>query len=667
MATTQQHQAIAAATEAEDPDHAKIAQLCDRCPKADAFAQYTKGIALLQQGKAAAAQPLLAAVDDLRSPASGVNPLGIRFAHAYCHYKTGAFSQALSLLEEVMAHAKFGARAKADPAVLNLHAQALYNLEKYPEAAAALEAILAAGMYRDDVERSELLTNLSAAYSQFDFAKCQESSRRGTEGDNVTFDGAFNAATGAIEKKDYTLARTLLAQALGLCLHEHGHDVGSTDIVALAQQCASDDCPKAVRDTVRDAAPVMVQQAFVAFATGDEAGAQKLLAPLIPLQDKLPVATYAAACVNWAAVRRHSDFFDTFKRLKYVQQPQVEARLTTRQRLYVKYNTVLLLLGMGGRLNECRRLVDAMVRDDPDSELGALALTAVLVHKDGAAGKSGKTSRAEEHFRAFVAQRGAEDAASTRLTLAQLALERGNVAAALDRIRSAPAAMLKQFPSAVATVAHGYATRVGDVDAAVAVVQAAAAAFAGTPDEDAYAIFAADFYAAHHRDALAAAAYEKVLARAGVDAKQRQRVVAALVRAAARVNPALALKFRDQLPEDAATHADASGAGSGPTVAAMAEVGLRRPTARAQGAVVVKPARTRPMRRPPKIPEGATSAPQMDPERWVPMKQRTYIRDLPARRQRELRRRRASEQEEKRRQAERRKREAAAAAAAAAK
>ena len=182
MATAQQHQAIAHATEAEEPDHVKIAQLCERSPKTDAFAQHTKAIAHIQQGKPALALPVLSAIDDLDRPTNGVNALGVRFAHAYCLYKTGAFANALALLQEAMAHGTFGARAKADPAIQNLNAQALYNLEKYAEAAAALEHILASGMYRDDVERSELLTNLSAAYSQFDFAKCQESSRRGLLG-----------------------------------------------------------------------------------------------------------------------------------------------------------------------------------------------------------------------------------------------------------------------------------------------------------------------------------------------------------------------------------------------------------------------------------------------------------------------------------------------------
>ena len=79
----------------------------------------------------------------------------------------------------------------------------------------------------------------------------------------------------------------------------------------------------------------------------------------------------------------------------------------------------------------------------------------------------------------------------------------------------------------------------------------------------------------------------------------------------------------------------------------------------------MKPARKRPMRRPPKEPEAGAQREPLDPERWVPIKERTYIRDLPARRQRELRRRRAADQEDKRRQAERRKREAAAAAASA--
>lgn len=118
-------------------------------------------------------------------------------------------------------------------------------------------------------------------------------------------------------------------------------------------------------------------------------------------------------------------------------------------------------------------------------------------------------------------------------------------------------------------------------------------------------------------------------------------------------------------------HADPSSApAAGPSVGEMAEAGLRRPTARAEGAVVIKPARKRPMRRPTKASvdaaagkSSAAAAEPLDPERWVPIKERTYIRDLPSRRQRELRRRRAADQEDKRRQAERRKRDAAAAAA----
>jgi signal recognition particle subunit SRP72 len=659
--SAQQH-AIISACDAENVDPAKVVQLCDKCPKSDAFSQHAKAIALLQQGKPANAKTILQALVD-HSDAS-VDMVAIRFALAYAHYKIGDVKAALEVLE---ASQRNGASAKRDPATLNLLAQCYYNLEEYPKAADLYERMLSEELYRDDVERSELLTNLSAAYSQYDFTKCQEAARRGGDSGNVTFDGAFNAATGAIEAKDYAAARALLSQALGLCLHEHGYEA-NIDILGLARQCAAPGCDAKVVKTVRDAAAVLVQQAFIHFVTGDETAAAALLEPLLPLQDMLSVATYAAACVNWAALKRHSDFFDTFKRLKHVQQPSVESRLTSRQRLYVKYNTVLLLLGMGDRHNECRRLVDAMIKESPDSDLGALALTAVLAYREG--GNRTGTSRAEAHFRSFMAQRGREETPATKLTLAQLALERGNVVAALERLRTSTAT-LASHPSAVATLAHAYATQLHDVDAAVAVLTSVAPQYEGAANEAKFLAFAADFYAAHHRHALAASAYEALLSKlpksADKNDPERQRWLAGLVRAAARSNPDVAVKYAGELPESTKVRVDPSEApAAGPSVAAMADVGLRRPTARATaGAVVVKPARSRAMRRPPKQAAEGQPLPALEPERWVPMKQRTYIRDLPTKRQRELRRRRAADQEEKRRVAERRKREAAAASAAA--
>lgn len=71
--------------------------------------------------------------------------------------------------------------------------------------------------------------------------------------------------------------------------------------------------------------------------------------------------------------------------------------------------------------------------------------------------------------------------------------------------------------------------------------------------------------------------------------------------------------------------------------------------------------RARVMRRPPKNKEAISGKP--DPERWLPMSVRSYIKDLPERRKKELRRLRALEQEQKRRAVEKMRAAEAAASA----
>jgi signal recognition particle subunit SRP72 len=702
-------------TSSADEEPAKVVSTAERILTLQphhVYAMQCKSVALLHTGKFAAA---LSVFDELEKESTPVKASATFLFHkAYCHYRLMQYTEAKAALQRHHGAATIPMR--------HLLAQIHYNLEAYAEAAAMYAALVREGAYADDVEKQELLTNYTAALSACDSAKVAAVVRDEAEEKtpDLLFNLAvaqlelqnYDAAQATLAQAEQLCARdfpqshlhslqealaaepAVLQAQLGLPLVASSHaGVGSTG-----------SRPSAERLFFNEVSSNWVQQAYVAFLRHREDEARRVV-ELIFTYKPTSAVTNAVAAILWTALQRSSDFFDSHRKLKSAQHVKVASRLTSRQIIAVQYNTALLHLSTG-QLDRCARTVEQMEKSFPHSELTqslrlVLAVRELKKKKALSSPSSGDSVTAvQECVRRFeeeaTTRRGADSPSEAsrkrqqhfiQMIAAQLFLEQGDAAHAVAAVETMADIAFVRRPATVVTLA-AWKMQSGDVAGAMQLLNQRLTATGAASNGYSVEVKKAVLLWVIHDLAVGRGLYVEVgelvrAVQAADAALARDREVAALlVLCLAESDEAEAKKHLDSLDADAA--AVITGASSSRSVktlseddvrlrvrehpgqAAMSELGYRRVTAADQEAAETegeegkqKPGglprrRRRAMRRPAKSLEG-----KPDPERWIPMSMRSYIKDLPERRKKELKRLRAIEQEQKRRAAVARQKKAA--------
>ncbi|CAJ1042057.1 putative TPR-like repeat/SRP72 RNA-binding domain containing protein [Leishmania shawi] len=443
-----------------------------------------------------------------------------------------------------------------------------------------------------------------------------------------------------------------------------------------------------------------VQQAYVAFMCHREEDARRVV-DLIFTYKPSSAITSAVAAILYTALQRNADFFDSHRKLKAAQHVKVLSRLTSRQLIAVQYNTALLQLSAGA-LDRCARTVEQMEKTHPNSDLtySLRLMLAVRELKKKKAVPGNPSSSASSptrfatdsarnvqecvrNYEAEVMRRqglGSSEAENQKrhrfmqLITAQLFLEEGDLNQAVETLQALEDSAVAQRPTTVMTMA-AWKVQIGDVDAAMALLRERLTATAGgysAAIKKAVLLWAVRDLAMARGLYAAVGQLLKATQAADASLQKDREVTALLVICLAETDVAAAKRVIGTLDADAA--AAMSGAGNSgrpapsekqiealvrdnPGVVAMNELGYRRVTAVDQESAAATGGRAvsggglpqrhrRPMRRPAKNMEG-----KPDPERWIPISTRSYIKDLPERRKKELKRLRAIEQEQKRRTA----------------
>lgn len=707
-------------TSAGDTEPSKIASTAERLLALNphhAYALQCKSVALLHTGKFAAALRVMEALEKEKTAAKS-SPTSL-FHKAYCHYRLMQYGEAKAALRR---HA-----GPMTAPMRHLLAQIHYNLEEYAEAAAIYAALVQDGAFADDMEKQELLTNYTAALSAADPAKVAAVVR--DEAEEKTPDLLFNLAVAQLEEQNYDGAQTTLVQAEQLCAKDfpksalHSlQEALAADPAKLQQQLGvplvasshggmggAASRPSAERLFFNEVSSNWVQQAYVAFLRHREEDARRVV-ELILTYKPTSAVTNAVASILWTALQRSRDFFDSHRKLKAAQHVKVVSRLTSRQIVAVQYNTALLQLGAGA-LDRCARTVEQMEKAFPHSELTEslrLVLAVRELRKKKAAASSTGDSNAsavQACVRAYeseaTSRRGANSPSEAsrarqqrfiQLIAAQLFLEQGDLAHAADAVLAMKDTDMAQRPATIVTVA-AWKAQSGDAEGAMALLKQRLATAAGSGGYSAEVKKAVLVWAVHDlavsRGLFSEVAQLLKAVQAADAALTRDRDVAALlVVCLAESDIAEAKRHIAALDASAATvmasSSSSSSSASGkvpseqevqalvrehPSVASMNDLGYRRVTAADEEAAAaagkkgsggLPQRRRRALRRPAKNMEG-----KADPERWIPMAMRSYIKDLPERRKKELKRLRAIEQEQKRRAAVARQKKAAEDAAAA--
>ncbi|KAG5507051.1 hypothetical protein JKF63_05797 [Porcisia hertigi] len=664
-----------------------------------AYAMQCKAVALLHAGRFAAA---LSTLEKLRNENTHFkNTVTFHLHKAYCHYRLMQYTEA-----KVELRGQPLQKGHTSTAVRHLLAQIHYNLEEYAEAAAMYAALLADGAYRDDVEKQDLLINYTASLSACTPEKVAAVVRDDAE--EKTPDLLFNLAIAQMEAQNYDEARATLLQAEQLCAATFpgcklrslqdalaaGNETLDTQLGVPLVTSTSTSSGNAVehspeRSFFNEVSSNWLQQAYIAFMRHREHDARRIVDLILTYKPSSAV-TNAVAAILYTALQRTTDFFDSHRKLKLAQHVKVVSRLTSRQLIAVQYNTALLQLNAGA-LDRCSRTVEKMEKAHPNSDL-THSLRLVLAVRDLKKKKASLDNACfvQECVRNYEAeamrrQDGSSSASDKRkrhnfmqLITAQLFLEHGDLTHTVATLQALDDATVTQRPMAVMTMA-AWMVQSGDVDAAMTLLRDRLTATAGGYSA---AVKKRVLFWAVHDLAMArglhAAVGHLLQATQAADASLQKdhEVTALLVMCLSETDLAAAKRVIGVLDTDAATAVSGAGRSSGaalsgseiealvrenPGVAAMNELGYRRVTAvdpegpaaatgdcvaSGSGSGLPRRRRRRLLRRPAKNMEG-----RPDPERWIPMSMRSYIKDLPVRRRKELKRLRAIDQEQKRRAA----------------
>ncbi|CAD2217559.1 SRP72 RNA-binding domain containing protein, putative [Angomonas deanei] len=480
--------------------------------------------------------------------------------------------------------------------------------------------------------------------------------------DDKTADLIYNYATAMVETKDGTEgAMKSLVQAEGMTAQEHKNSKIKTIQSALA--LSSEERRALLGGSTTYVAPktperkffdnvcnIWAQMAYVYCQMKQEEKAAEIL-NFIMENHPTSGTVSAITAVNQSAVSPQKDFFESLKRLKAAQHSKYLSRLTSRQIMAIHYNVALLYF-RAGSLNSCRKEVERMEKLSPTNTL-TLTMRLVLAVKDSRK-KQSDVSVLKGIINKYVEEAG-DGSTYVQLVAAQIFLENNDLPNAIAILSGV--AEIRAKPSTTTTL-FSWMVQTGAEDKAMQLLDAYLQS--STPD-DARAVLAwsVEFLLRRQQHQLAANYLKEVVSKSGSLANDS--VVTSLLALSlsySDVEKAREMAAKLQSTKSLVHHNMTDTAveqleAQVPSRTALEDIGYRRVTVTEEKKKTTS-RRRRAMRRPPKSMEG-----KLDPERWLPMAVRSYVKDLPPKRKREMKRQRALEQEQKRKQAQQRKKEAA--------
>ncbi|KAF8057286.1 srp72 [Scenedesmus sp. PABB004] len=553
----------------------------------------------------------------------------MQFERAYACYRLGKFDEALKLLPSVPEEQSSGA--------LQLAAQVCFRLDRGQECVDAVNKLQAAGQ----LSGMEQKTNLLAAYVSAGLsAQLPELMKALGVKPRDSFEIGFNRAVGLASLGELEAAETAVKAA-----YKQGEE-------ALFDEEFTEE------EVLAELAPLTVLLAFLLLTTGRPAKALDRLQPLVA--GDIPAREVAAlAANNWAVASHATDasakgfFARSIRKLESLLadkgstspglalEPELATRLSAPQQQLLHLNRALLYL-MSGKTDQAKQLAAQLAAAYPGSVPVTMLQAALLA-------KAGKAAEADKLLAgcAPLADAGDDPAAAARPVLlrAQLALEAGNAAHALQLLGSGLPGDLALRPGVVATRAALH-EQTGDVAGAEALLQSALRHYQGAAKGDAAAaagvgwclqrLVALKLAQGAASDAMAL--YQQLTTMGGPGGSTSAGALAKLARAAAAAGDAGAIAaLQKQLPASFAN----LGAGLDldaleDSARAMASTRRREEPAASRKREADEPEgdaerqrkKTRKKRKPrypqgydPTKPNGGLPPP--DPERWLPKWQRS--------------------------------------------
>ncbi|NXC87668.1 SRP72 protein, partial [Cercotrichas coryphoeus] len=349
----------------------------------------------------------------------------IAFEKAYCEYRLNRIESALKTIQSA---------SQQTDKLKELYGQVLYRLERYDDCLAAYRDLIRNSQDEYEEERKTNLSAVVAAQSTWEKVVPEDLGLR-----EATYELCYNSACALIGQGKLNEAMKKLQKAEELC-----------------RQSLSEDSDVTEEDIEAELAIIHGQMAYIMQLQGRTEDALQLYNQIIKLKPT-DVGLLAVIANNIITINKDQNVFDSKKKVKLTNAEGVEHKLSKKQLQAIEFNKALLAM-YTNQADQCRKLSASLQSQSPEHLLPVLIQAAQLC-------------REKQHAKAVVllqdfAEQHPASAAEIKLTMAQLKIAQGSVTKACMILRSIEE--LQHKPGMVSALVTMYSHE-EDIDSAIEV------------------------------------------------------------------------------------------------------------------------------------------------------------------------------------------------------
>ncbi|XP_072553821.1 signal recognition particle subunit SRP72 [Paramormyrops kingsleyae] len=552
----------------------KILQEC----KDDVTALHCKIVCLIQNGS------FKEALNVINTHTKVLSSDVIAFEKAYCEYRLNRVENALKTIES--------ATQQTDK-LKELYGQVLYRLERYTECQAVYRDLIRNSQDEYEEERKTNLSAVAAALSTWEKAAPEDLGLS-----EITYELCYNSACTLIGQNRLEEAMKKLRKAEELCRVSLSEDSDMTE-----------------EDIDLELAVIHSQMAYIMQLEGRIEDALQLYNQVIKLKPS-DVGLLAVTANNIITINKDQNVFDSKKKVKLTNAEGVEHKLAKTQLQAIEFNKALLAM-YTNQADQCRKLASSLQSQNPGHPRPVLIQVAQLCREK-------QHSKAIELLQQF-SEKHPKSASGIKLTMAQLYLTQGHVTKACDILRSIEDFRYK--PGMISALVTMYSHE-EDIDSAIDVLSQAIQYYQRTqPGSSAHLSLvreAANFKLRYGRKKEAISDLEQLW-------KQNKKDIhnlAQLISAYSLVDQEKAKSLSKHLPSPDTmsfkVDVDELENSHGATYVRKKPAKVTgENVAKEEGQEVVKKKRKK---KKGKLPKNYDPKVTPDPERWLPMRERSYYR-----------------------------------------
>ncbi|KFV57905.1 Signal recognition particle subunit SRP72, partial [Tyto alba] len=349
----------------------------------------------------------------------------IAFEKAYCEYRLNRIENALKTIQSA---------SQQTDKLKELYGQVLYRLERYDDCLAAYRDLIRNSQDEYEEERKTNLSAVVAAQSTWEKVMPEDLGLR-----EATYELCYNSACALIGQGKLNEAMKKLQKAEELC-----------------RQSLSEDSDVTEEDIEGELAIIHGQMAYIMQLQGRTEEALQLYNQIIKLKPT-DVGLLAVIANNIITINKDQNVFDSKKKVKLTNAEGVEHKLSKKQLQAIEFNKALLAM-YTNQADQCRKLSASLQSQSPEHLLPVLIQAAQLCREK-------QHAKAVGLLQDFADQHPA-NAVEIKLTMAQLKIAQGSVTKACMILRSIEE--LQHKPGMVSALVTMYSHE-EDIDSAIEV------------------------------------------------------------------------------------------------------------------------------------------------------------------------------------------------------